>query len=679
MCIAVLGFSLVNNSKVTQERARQLEEARKNQPAEPSPEKGNPPESEELARGSSSPDGPVAPSVPAPREITLSTDLLRLSLTNRGAGIARAELLEHRRELDSEGEYVTINETREAPIGALSSEPNEVDLSLWTVKEEDERSVVFQRQTPDGLFLEKTFRLPDEDRPYEVVMELTVRNDSGERLDLGETDLRYLYAGGAAPLHFNEWSMQIGLFYRENESTFRTKTVDYFGGGQKILGIFGGSEKPYAVLPSETKIADNLAWAGVNNQFFATLLHAREPSDGQVWADKYPVVIDGDEEQSRSKRMRGCELAMSLPRLDMKPGDQKTLTYDLYIGPKESSILKQSEGGRELIMNYSQIPVFGAILGWAIQPLAAGLDWGMIKIKGIVGSYGWAIVILTLIIRLLVWPIYAKSARSMKRMSKLAPIMKEIKEKHPDDPQKVNQETMKLYREYGINPLGGCLPMFIQLPVFLAFYRMIWGAAELRHESFLGFVQDLTMPDEVAMIPGLGIPLNILPILMGVTSFIQMAMMPKTGDNTQRMIFMMMPLIFLVICYNFASGLALYWTTSNLFSILQTWVMNKMPEPELTKSAKAKPDKKGFFERLQERMEEVQAQQQGNAAGKSTPVKKSAPAGRSAGTNKPTKAAAKKKSPKKRQQPDMPQPGQSRTKLASERGSRHTKSKKKKR
>jgi YidC/Oxa1 family membrane protein insertase len=255
-----------------------------------------------------------------------------------------------------------------------------------------------------------------------------------------------------------------------------------------------------------------------------------------------------------------------------------------------------------------------------------------------VGGYGLAIILITIVIRLLIWPVYAKSARSMKRMSKLTPLMKDIKEKYGDNPQKMNEETMKLYRTYGINPLGGCLPMFIQLPVFLAFYRMLWSAVELRHESFL-WVSDLAMPDTVLILPGLDIPLNLLPILMGITSFIQIAITPKTGDKTQQMIFLMMPVIFLVICYNFAAALSLYWTTSNAFSILQTWLTNKLPEPELTK--KAVSNKKGFMQKLQE---------QAAAAEEARKKGGGAPSG----------------------------PG-SRTKMPGEKGDRHTKGKKKRR
>jgi YidC/Oxa1 family membrane protein insertase len=223
-------------------------------------------------------------------------------------------------------------------------------------------------------------------------------------------------------------------------------------------------------------------------------------------------------------------------------------------------------------------------------------------------------------------------------MSKLTPLMKKIKEKYPDDPTKMNEETMALYRKYGVNPLGGCLPMFIQMPVFLSFYRMLWSAVDLRHESWL-WVPDLSMSDTLFQIPGLNLPFNLLPILMALTTFVQMAITPQTGDKTQRMIFMMMPFMFLFICYNFASALSLYWTTSNLFSILQTYITNKMPDVELKE--KKNSGKKGFMARMQEQAE---AQQKAKKSGGSS----------------------------------APAPGQSRTKLASEKGDRHTKSKKKK-
>ena len=196
----------------------------------------------------------------------------------------------------------------------------------------------------------------------------------------------------------------------------------------------------------------------------------------------------------------------------------------------------------------------------------------------------------------------------MKRMSKLAPKMAELKEKYADDPNKLNTEMMGLYRKYGINPLGGCLPMLIQIPIFFGFFRMLDYAVELRNQPFL-WVNDLSQPDTLTY--WLGIPINILPVVMAGTSVIQMAMMPKTGDKMQQRIMMMMPLMFFFFCYNYASALALYWTTQNIFSIGQTWLMNKIPEPELV--ARKDGGKKSWVQRMAEKQAEMQKLQKERA------------------------------------------------------------------
>ena len=217
---------------------------------------------------------------------------------------------------------------------------------------------------------------------------------------------------------------------------------------------------------------------------------------------------------------------------------------------------------------------------------------------------------LTIIIRGAMWPLQNKSTRAMKRMSKLQPEIKELREKYADDPNRQNQEMMKMYRDYGINPLGGCLPLLVQIPIFFGFYIMLQYAVELRQQPFL-WVEDLALPDTVATlpfaIPFLGEGVNLLPIVMAVTMVLQMALTPKTGDKMQRRLFMMMPVIFFFFCYNFASALALYWTTSNIFAIVQMLITRRLPDPELKKKRGAA--KKGFFQKLQERAEEAQKTQ----------------------------------------------------------------------
>jgi YidC/Oxa1 family membrane protein insertase len=157
----------------------------------------------------------------------------------------------------------------------------------------------------------------------------------------------------------------------------------------------------------------------------------------------------------------------------------------------------------------------------------------------------------------------------------------------------MNQEVMKLYKDYGVNPVSGCLPMMIQIPIFFGLFNMLREAVELRNAKFL-WVHDLSQPDTVAHLPGLGWPVNILPLLMAATNVWLMQMTPKTGDATQRRVMMFMPLIFVIFCYNFAAALALYYTTQNLFTILQLWQNQKQPVPVLEKVAPAgKRSRKG--------------------------------------------------------------------------------------
>lgn len=251
-------------------------------------------------------------------------------------------------------------------------------------------------------------------------------------------------------------------------------------------------------------------------------------------------------------------------------------------------------------MNYGFFSPFSRFMNWSLWWVHAVTD----KVSG-KWSWGLAVIVLTLLLRTAIWPLYNRSNRTMKRMSKLKPEIDKLKEKYPDDPQKMNQEMMKLYRTYGVNPLGGCLPMFAQLPIFFGFYSMLLHAVEMRGQEFL-WVADLSQPDTVGHL--LGLPINPLPIVMAITSFAQMAMMPNTGgDKTQMMIIKLMPFMFLFICYNFASALALYWTVSNVFSIGQTWLSNRLPEPEL--KAKAGGGK-SFVERMAERADQAQKMRQ---------------------------------------------------------------------
>ena len=206
----------------------------------------------------------------------------------------------------------------------------------------------------------------------------------------------------------------------------------------------------------------------------------------------------------------------------------------------------------------------------------------MNSLHALIGNYAWSIIVLTILIKLALWPVQNKATNEMRKMALLSPKMTEMREKFKDDPQKMNQEVMKLYKEYGVNPFSGCLPLLVQIPIFFGFYSMLGTAIELRNSSFF-WVADLSQPDTIGHL--LGFPINVLPIVMAGTMVWQMVITPKTGDAMQQRIFYFMPIIFLVFCYNYASGLALYWTTQNLFSIVQLYLTRNKPLPTLEKKS----------------------------------------------------------------------------------------------
>jgi YidC/Oxa1 family membrane protein insertase len=203
-------------------------------------------------------------------------------------------------------------------------------------------------------------------------------------------------------------------------------------------------------------------------------------------------------------------------------------------------------------------------------------------LNGLMGSYAAAIVVLTILIKAILWPIQNKATASMKKMQEIQPKLTALREKYSDNPQRLNEEMLHLYKKHGVNPASGCFPMFLQIPIFFGFYNMLGKAVELRNSPFL-WVNDLSQPDTIAYLAGF--PVNVLPLLMAGTMLWQMQLTPKTGDPTQQRIFMIMPLVFIAFCYNFASALSLYWTVQNVFSILQLVWTNRQNKAGLQKAA----------------------------------------------------------------------------------------------
>ncbi len=226
----------------------------------------------------------------------------------------------------------------------------------------------------------------------------------------------------------------------------------------------------------------------------------------------------------------------------------------LYAGPKEYDRLKNLNMGLEHIIDF----------GW-FSIVAMPLFWFLKFLYSYMGNYGWAIVVMTILVRLPFIPLLQKSQQSMKKMQKIQPMMAEIKEKYKKDPQRQQKETMLLYKKYKVNPLGGCLPMLLQVPVFIALYNVLLQAIELRGAPFMFWVTDLAAKD----------PFYVLPIVMGGTMFLQQKMTPTTADKTQAKIMMFLPIVFTFMFLTFPSGLVIYWLVNNVLAIIQQYFVNK--------------------------------------------------------------------------------------------------------
>lgn len=532
----------------------------------------------------------VPPAAVEEKLVNLETPEVTFVLTNIGGGIKYAAL-KNEFEIGDKKTPIHVNNEQLNPVGAITRGVNTTDSLVYTYKAEDSvagKSAVFIAKTTDGLLVKKTYQILQDftkpGAPYLLDFDVILENGNESPVNLNQWSIAL---GSTGPIHAKEWPDQTTYFFHDDGSYDYIKVTDFKGG-------WIGKDKP-----SDERALQKVELAGVCDQFFTIALKNKQPYASSLLASPYDIRFPDVKDP-----LQGVSAHLRFPADTLAQGQQKKLSFQIYMGPKNNNMLRKMGDEWGEIMNYGWFSPISRFLNWVLHWIHLGIS----KISD-VWSWGISIVLLTLVVRITIWPLYNKSNRAMKRMAKLKPEMDKIKEKYPDDPTKVNQEVMKLYKKFGVNPIGGCLPMLLQIPIFFGFYRMLQYAVELRHEPFLWWVQDLSQPDTIGHI--FGLPINLLPIIMTLTSFAQMAMMPKTGDKMQQRLMMFMPFMFLIFCYSFASALALYWTTQNIFTIFQTWITSKLPEPELKEKAvdPTKPKKKSFMERMIEKQEELQRAQ----------------------------------------------------------------------
>jgi YidC/Oxa1 family membrane protein insertase len=285
--------------------------------------------------------------------------------------------------------------------------------------------------------------------------------------------------------------------------------------------------------------ADN-GWVALIQHYFVSAFVPQDKAPREIFTKKVATNL--------------YAIGSILPLGSIAPGATVSMDAHLYSGPQETQALEKIAPGLDLVKDY----------GW-LTIIAKPIFWLMTQIHKVLGNWGWTIIMLTVLIKLAFFPLSAASYRSMAKMKLVTPKMQSIRERFKSEPQKMNQAMMELYKTEKINPLGGCLPIVVQIPVFISLYWVLLASVEMRNAPWLGWIHDLSAPD----------PFYILPVVMAVSMFIQTKLNPKPPDPMQAKIMMFMPIAFSVMFFFFPAGLVLYWVVNNILSIAQQWTITK--------------------------------------------------------------------------------------------------------
>ncbi len=521
----------------------------------------------------------AAPAMP-PVTLLSIPGTVEYGFTAEGGGISRILLKNHWEDKDR-GTRVTLNEFGSIPIGALTeSAGNESFIKLpWAMQVDELKRVVTFEQFDEAKKIKtvKKFTLPQNDSlkdEYVVGLEITYTNAGTGPMMVPSN---YLHVGSSSPLRQDDMLMYQTFNWWQDGNNHSTKG-DWFNSGGFLFWS-------HPERPEYRDAAEQIRWAAVANQYFTTqavVLSEQGSTDetlrktlgNAVWAKRTEIPTDtwraANHALTGSHRLYRVDGAIAMPELALVAGASETRRIQLYAGPRELRRLRLFDNHESDVLDYDSL--MGIPTGPFSKLLLNSMNW----LYSTLGSYALAIVLLTIIVKAILWPLQSKANKNMKKMAELNPEIKRIQEKYKEEPAKFQQEMSKVWKKAGVNPLSGCWPIFIQIPIFIGFYNMLGKAVELRHHGF-AWVKDLSAPDTIFHI--LGLPINPLPLLMAVTMYLSMKLTPSTGDPMQRKLFMLMPLIFIVMCYNFASALALYWTVQNIISIVQIMINKRNTPP----------------------------------------------------------------------------------------------------
>ena len=503
--------------------------------------------------------------------IVISNADARYTFTSRGGGLKSVELLKYPETISprwkkemATNSVATLDTHAPVPVLAILGDASFVGDGNFTMTRSGD-DVRAQKTFPDGLILTKDFHIGSN---YLVNASVSLKNTSDKLLVLPAQEW---VVGTATPMGPDDNGMYVGTMWCNGTNAvdngtryFNTNTTAFFGFSRRTP-------------TTELRVGDgNVVWAAAHNQFFVLLAMTKpdEPAQQMVARTVNLPPLTKDDAGSAAPPV-GIQTALVYPAQTLTANSNVERQIVFYAGPKE--YWKLAQIGAEFQNRADLVMQFG-FFGFFAKALLLAMNWLHDVTKM---GYGWAIVFITIILRAVFWPLTAAGTRSMKRMQALAPEIKALKEKYKDDPQKFTAKQMELWKKNKVSPLGGCLPMLIQTPVFFGFYTMLRSAIELRGAHFL-WVADLSKSDTLFMIPGItfipfnistpeGLPFNLLPLFMVAVMVWQAHQQPVSPgmDPAQQKMMRFMPLMFLVFFYNYASGMALYMTVSTLLGILQ--------------------------------------------------------------------------------------------------------------
>jgi YidC/Oxa1 family membrane protein insertase len=494
----------------------------------------------------------------------LDNEFVTVRLTDFGGAIQDVAFKKYPATQDRPEAFV-FNAQHAAPILAMGELKGVDQDTRYQLVSATADAVVYRTVFENRIEVTRRYVLPGKDEdPYRLRHETTFRNLTDATIPLPRMVLEL---GTTTLLSGNDTGLYLNVASYDGEDSEVTDRDALEPGFFSRFGM--GDPTPKTRIEQVRPIV----WAAVKNQFFASI-YTPDTAGQSVTVRR--VELPPLNESSRVNIGITGAAKFDLPAI--APGETVTHGGSLYVGPKEYTRLAKFEQHQDKVMQFDRYFFNRIFLSGYLGP---ALNYLMVGTHTLVGSWGMAIVLMTLLLKIISLPFTLAASKSAKRMAKLAEPMKAIKEKYKDNPKKLNEATLALFKEHKVNPAGGCIPILITIPLFVGFFAMLQGTAELRFQSFL-WAHDLSGPDTIWHLPGLGLPLNIMPLLMGATMIIQMRLTPQPAamEGPQAMIMKIMPWMFTLFCYNFAAALALYSTINGIFTIVQQLIVNKYTKDE---------------------------------------------------------------------------------------------------